>query len=174
MIHSHQCARALTPAPYCAQHSNPHVCPPSAPPETGSARHDDCLVAGRCIGNTDDADQSDIECPNDSILIRSAGLTLARDSSLCCRVCELPMVVSQDRTECVDCPCVNGACVERGYTETVLCECSDGWEGFRCNRDVDECFSAPCQNGGTCSESNSSSGDSVSIDSFRCDCAGGI
>ena len=29
-----------------------------------------------------------------------------------------------------------------------VCSCNRGWEGRRCNEDVDECSSAPCEHGG--------------------------
>eukprot|EP01043_Picozoa_sp_COSAG02_P011306 COSAG02_NODE_415_length_22762_cov_133.681816_5_plen_451_part_00 len=45
------------------------------------------------------------------------------------------------------------------------CHCESGFEGGRCEVDVDECASAPCLNGGTCSDSRGM---------FRCRCASGF
>jgi Notch-like protein len=72
-----------------------------------------------------------------------------------------------DSDECLSAPCVNGGeCLEslayqaaleaaRGQKYTVApvaigifrCDCKHGWEGPRCNDDVDECSSGPCYNG---------------------------
>lgn len=30
------------------------------------------------------------------------------------------------------------------------CSCQPGWEGTKCDAEIDECNSDPCQNGGTC------------------------
>ena len=30
------------------------------------------------------------------------------------------------------------------------CECEVGWNGDRCQVDINDCISMPCQNGGTC------------------------
>ena len=35
------------------------------------------------------------------------------------------------------------------------CECVDGYKGNNCEMDINECDSNPCQNGGTCTVSNS-------------------
>ena len=65
------------------------------------------------------------------------------------------------------------------------CVCKAGWTGGLCETDVDECDSNPCENGGTCVESNTTviyfrsltrnlyRLANVSIDIFRCDCAAG-
>lgn len=58
---------------------------------------------------------------------------------------------------CADDPCYNGACITI-YGRSVAklpfkCECTNGWEGDLCDRDTDECASAPCRNGGHCFDS---------------------
>ena len=40
-------------------------------------------------------------------------------------------------------------------TPAYECTCTRGWSGVNCATDVDECASAPCLNGGLCSESGS-------------------
>jgi hypothetical protein len=37
-------------------------------------------------------------------------------------------------------------------TDAYVCDCV-GWSGFNCEVDIDECASAPCQNGGLCLDS---------------------
>ena len=57
----------------------------------------------------------------------------------------------------------SGACanVDGGY----MCVCLDGWQGPRCQDDVDECFGHPCQHKGVCV--NTQGG-------FTCDCPQGF
>ena len=45
------------------------------------------------------------------------------------------------------------------------CVCDKGWKGATCNRDVDECLSHPCLNGGICVNT---------LGSFRCECRPGF
>eukprot|EP01051_Picozoa_sp_SAG22_P018986 SAG22_NODE_3364_length_1757_cov_2.051870_2_plen_171_part_01 len=46
------------------------------------------------------------------------------------------------------------------------CErCAAGFDGAQCEHDVDECGSAPCQNGGACSDG---------VASYSCGCAAGF
>jgi hypothetical protein len=54
------------------------------------------------------------------------------------------------------------------------CNCTAGWTGENCGDDIDECASAPCQNGGGCLSSNENSVDAmVAADVHRCDCEKG-
>src|SRR5690606_11486180 len=56
--------------------------------------------------------------------------------------------------------CQNGAeCVDGlgNYT----CRCAAGYEGERCETDVDDCAANPCANGGTCSDG---------VNEFSCSC----
>lgn len=46
--------------------------------------------------------------------------------------------------------CENGGECLEGPGLSFSCQCSPGWEGVRCQQDIDECASAPCQNGGVC------------------------
>ena len=43
---------------------------------------------------------------------------------------------------------VTGTCVNT--PGSFHCVCDDGWEGERCEREIDECLSNPCQHDGTC------------------------
>ncbi|KAH1001463.1 hypothetical protein HUJ04_005481 [Dendroctonus ponderosae] len=42
-----------------------------------------------------------------------------------------------------------GACVE-GPGDRFSCRCQQGWEGFLCDVETNECMSSPCQNGAVC------------------------
>jgi len=54
-------------------------------------------------------------------------------------------------------------CVNQWQKHT--CECKDGWQGEKCEQDVDECAEEGfCQNGGVCANS---------IGSFECQCTAG-
>ena len=55
--------------------------------------------------------------------------------------------------------CVNGDCV--GHNS---CDCDAGWTGPTCEKDIDECASNPCQNGGKCAHG---------VANFTCTCAAG-
>ncbi|XP_056641948.1 protein eyes shut [Diorhabda sublineata] len=46
--------------------------------------------------------------------------------------------------------CANGGVCEEGPGETFTCKCQKGWGGFLCDWEIDECVSAPCQNGAIC------------------------
>jgi hypothetical protein len=102
-----------------------------------------------------------------------------------------------DVDECISGPCNNGAtCSDSSISVTTSpdafsCECMDGWEGGichennpnpeghncniveggRCDIDVDECASAPCQNGARCLDSTDLR--AVDIGHFECLCLDG-
>ncbi|XP_029988085.1 sushi, nidogen and EGF-like domain-containing protein 1 isoform X2 [Sphaeramia orbicularis] len=64
-------------------------------------------------------------------------------------------------------PCLNGGqCIDDCITgnPSFTCSCLAGFTGRRCQIDVDECASYPCQNGGTCKDQ---------INSFICQCPAG-
>lgn len=64
-------------------------------------------------------------------------------------------------------PCLNGGqCIDDCITgnPSFTCSCLAGFTGRRCQIDVDECASNPCQNGGTCKDG---------INSFTCQCPPG-
>eukprot|EP01048_Picozoa_sp_COSAG05_P023648 COSAG05_NODE_5212_length_1235_cov_1.361796_1_plen_336_part_10 len=54
-----------------------------------------------------------------------------------------------DQGECTE--SYEDSAVAPGYFN---CTCLDGWEGSRCEIDINECDSNPCQNAGTCSASH--------------------
>uniref|UniRef100_A0A8C6TT76 Sushi, nidogen and EGF-like domain-containing protein 1 n=1 Tax=Neogobius melanostomus TaxID=47308 RepID=A0A8C6TT76_9GOBI len=64
-------------------------------------------------------------------------------------------------------PCLNGGqCIDDCITgnPSFTCSCLAGFTGRRCQIDVDECASNPCQNGGTCEDQ---------INSYVCQCPPG-
>lgn len=64
-------------------------------------------------------------------------------------------------------PCLNGGqCIDDCITgnPSFTCSCLAGFTGRRCQIDVNECASSPCQNGGTCEDR---------IKSFICQCPPG-
>ncbi|XP_053708828.1 sushi, nidogen and EGF-like domain-containing protein 1 isoform X2 [Synchiropus splendidus] len=65
-------------------------------------------------------------------------------------------------------PCLNGGrCIDDCITgnRSFTCSCLAGFTGRRCQINVDECASQPCQNGGTCEDQ---------INSFTCHCPSGF
>eukprot|EP01045_Picozoa_sp_COSAG04_P059820 COSAG04_NODE_29863_length_266_cov_0.622754_1_plen_88_part_11 len=86
-----------------------------------------------------------------------------------------------DVDECFSAPCLNGGvCTDSGSPGKhdvplgeFRCDCPVGFanaapaEG-RCEIDVDECESAPCENSAACIESSVS--DRVGVDAFACLC----
>jgi hypothetical protein len=96
-----------------------------------------------------------------------------------CTLDNVSCAAQAPKTECVDCSRTlpntpanpfggpNPDCPD-GYT----CECPLGFEGAGCEVDADECASAPCQNGGTCGDSNSHAGH-VATGTFSCVCTQG-
>ncbi|XP_013363511.1 PREDICTED: sushi, nidogen and EGF-like domain-containing protein 1 isoform X2 [Chinchilla lanigera] len=65
-------------------------------------------------------------------------------------------------------PCLNGGkCIDDCVTgnPSYTCSCLAGFTGRRCQLDVNECASRPCQNGGTCTHG---------VNSFSCQCPAGF
>ncbi|XP_064483196.1 protein eyes shut-like [Ornithodoros turicata] len=58
------------------------------------------------------------------------------------------LVVASEATSCDNLPCVHGLCSEEG--PSYRCYCEDGYTGYECQTDFDDCRSEPCQSGGTC------------------------
>jgi len=50
--------------------------------------------------------------------------------------------------DCVGVVCVHGQCVDGA--DNFSCECDPGYQGRLCEREIDECRTHPCKNGGTC------------------------
>lgn len=74
------------------------------------------------------------------------------------------MVVAAKMQACMSSPCLNGAtCINNG--DLYSCVCREGFEGPRCQRDINECSSQPCYNGGRCVDD---------VNWFRCECAPGF
>ena len=55
--------------------------------------------------------------------------------------------------------------VAQDITKVKSCICDKGWNGATCNRDVNECLSHPCLNGGLCVNTPGS---------YRCHCLPGF
>uniref|UniRef100_A0A0A1X0S4 Protein eyes shut n=1 Tax=Zeugodacus cucurbitae TaxID=28588 RepID=A0A0A1X0S4_ZEUCU len=51
---------------------------------------------------------------------------------------------------CLSNPCVFGVCIDGLNSSSYSCYCIDGYTGIQCQTNWDECWSGPCQNGGTC------------------------
>lgn len=61
-------------------------------------------------------------------------------------------------------PCLSGgSCVDD--VGSFSCNCRLGFEGERCETDVDECASQPCKNGALCKDY---------VNSFVCECRPGF
>ena len=65
-----------------------------------------------------------------------------------------------------DSPCMHGNCAD--LLGNFSCACDDGWTGFQCDVDIDECISNPCENNATCSDSTRDS--NIAIDTYKCAC----
>ncbi|KAL9961080.1 hypothetical protein ACROYT_G029961 [Oculina patagonica] len=67
---------------------------------------------------------------------------------------------------CKSTPCLNNGKCQYGFTDkTYRCLCSDGFEGELCEKDVDDCASVRCQNGGCCIDK---------VNGFNCSCQPGF
>ncbi|XP_024082772.1 protein eyes shut isoform X2 [Cimex lectularius] len=65
---------------------------------------------------------------------------------------------------CITNPCVYGICMD-AVNGSYTCYCIDGYTGINCQTNWDECWSSPCQNGGTCHDG---------IAFFNCSCPDGF
>lgn len=75
----------------------------------------------------------------------------------------LPVVIPAD-PNCTGTPCVHGVCVDDPDNGTYRCYCSDGYTGYDCQTDYDDCRSLPCLFGGTCVDE---------VAGYSCLCHGG-
>ncbi len=67
------------------------------------------------------------------------GFTLNDDGASC-----------SDIDECLDAPCVHGACTNEAGSYT--CECEPGWEGVNCELNINECLEDGLCNNGSCDD----------------------
>jgi hypothetical protein len=129
-----------------------------------------------------------------------AGYSFIAEYTTQCQVFE-DGICDVDVNECSSSPCMNGAVcadsslVHAGGTvppHSYRCVCGAGYSnglclynfiteyatqcnvilGGNCDVDVNECMSAPCVNGATCSESSTDS--TVSTHAYQCTCAAGF
>ena len=56
-------------------------------------------------------------------------------------------------------------CLKHTDHECFRCYCEDGYTGFNCETDWDECWNEPCLNGGTCLDG---------IAHYNCSCPAGF
>ncbi|XP_043916972.1 sushi, von Willebrand factor type A, EGF and pentraxin domain-containing protein 1 isoform X2 [Protopterus annectens] len=73
-------------------------------------------------------------------------------------------VSSQVYHPCFENPCNNGTCQKQGTGIGYTCTCYSGFAGSKCEIDIDECSSGPCQNGAACIDD---------IGTFQCHCLPG-
>jgi Notch-like protein len=65
--------------------------------------------------------------------------------------------------------CIEGIAL---YAGSYSCYCEDGYGGNNCADDIDECWSTPCLNSGTCEESGTPA--NVPLDEYTCTCRTGF
>ena len=66
---------------------------------------------------------------------------------------------------CRKSPCQNGATCLVDIAAGYICQCPPGYSGKKCEINLDECASNPCQNSGSCSDL---------INNYACKCANGF
>ncbi|KAI9555102.1 hypothetical protein GHT06_017617 [Daphnia sinensis] len=55
-----------------------------------------------------------------------------------------------DVLACQSDPCFHGLCIDHLNNSSYSCFCEDGYTGYQCQTDWNECWNSPCKNGGTC------------------------
>ncbi|XP_059352322.1 protein eyes shut-like [Daphnia carinata] len=55
-----------------------------------------------------------------------------------------------DVLACQSDPCFHGLCIDHINNSSYSCFCEDGYTGYQCQTDWNECWNGPCKNGGTC------------------------
>src|SRR5689334_15086921 len=61
--------------------------------------------------------------------------------------------------------CANGGTCTNLWLIGFRCTCANGYAGYTCRTDTNECASVPCRNGGTCVDG---------VDSWSCVCVAGF
>ena len=124
---------------------------------TFTAAADACLAAGSCAYTPAYTPTCDVDSETDGTADCPAGCAFSVADG---RRCEQPAITTaQTCTGNSDSSlnpwCLNGGLCAVDNENVPFCFCSPGYTGARCEEDVDECASVPCQHGGQCRDSTS-------------------
>ena len=103
-----------------------------------------------------------IQCPNTMKLKATLNQTLHHESELNCEFKECSEYESPS--------CTYGTVTGSVSLGTCSCDCTAGWTGTTCDKDVDECASSPCARG-NCTQTLD--GTTPDINVYHCDCPAG-
>ena len=104
-----------------------------------------------------------------------SGYVVANDtaSHTCVDVNECASTPCMHQSECIQSNCTaNMSCTPTVPLLAFLCICPTGYVGERCETDVDECWSTPCQNTAACLDSSTHVHTLPSV--YRCVCVDGF
>ena len=81
-------------------------------------------------------------------------------------VCKQEMCVGCKQCACAHNPCKHdGSCKTNANSRGYVCECEPGYSGAQCEKNIDDCASNPCLNGGECIDE---------VNGYTCECEDGF